>query len=366
MPADASADRPRPSRRTSSKLRSRIENAPPVQNSPEAVLRESPVNASHVDLGNPVPNFCVDNFPGLKNSHQGLSSDSNVSACRLAISLPPPFATLDSRCEICFDPVDRTSSDNVRICTSCFAVACRNCFVRWLEAKILSGQAQHLQCVACPQEISDAEVFDMCGERTFRKLGYFISKSEHRTNPNALWCPADGCWQLIHGQSYPPPSDLATAVCQRCSIAVCVHCHEPAHPSRSCTTPKVELLQTARARLWTRVHAKACPRCTAPIQRSGGCKHMRCSSCGAYFCWVCKGNIRESVSAPSIGRACVCNRVHDALFWVSFTGGLIIGLPVLGAAVVVAAPPALVWYAFSVKEKRRQLKDHIYSVLGSF
>ncbi len=36
---------------------------------------------------------------------------------------------------------------------------------------------------------------------------------------------------------------------------------------------------------WTGV--KACPRCYVPIQKNGGCNHMRCAYCGLHYCWDC-------------------------------------------------------------------------------
>lgn len=32
---------------------------------------------------------------------------------------------------------------------------------------------------------------------------------------------------------------------------------------------------------------KRCPNCTLPIQKNGGCNHMKCQQCRHDFCWVC-------------------------------------------------------------------------------
>ncbi len=38
---------------------------------------------------------------------------------------------------------------------------------------------------------------------------------------------------------------------------------------------------------------KACPECSAPIEKNGGCNHMGCWQCGSYFCWQCGKPIFE-------------------------------------------------------------------------
>ena len=38
---------------------------------------------------------------------------------------------------------------------------------------------------------------------------------------------------------------------------------------------------------WVREHTRPCPRCAAPILKSGGCNAMVCSRCRLHFCWAC-------------------------------------------------------------------------------
>lgn len=37
---------------------------------------------------------------------------------------------------------------------------------------------------------------------------------------------------------------------------------------------------------WVDKHAKLCPRCSAPIEKKGGCDHMECMRCYKAFKWV--------------------------------------------------------------------------------
>ena len=38
---------------------------------------------------------------------------------------------------------------------------------------------------------------------------------------------------------------------------------------------------------WVETNTRPCPSCSVPISKAGGCNHVRCSHCGANFCWAC-------------------------------------------------------------------------------
>lgn len=40
---------------------------------------------------------------------------------------------------------------------------------------------------------------------------------------------------------------------------------------------------------------KPCPVCGLPISKDGGCNHIKCSFCGATFCWLCGQEIEDAV-----------------------------------------------------------------------
>lgn len=43
---------------------------------------------------------------------------------------------------------------------------------------------------------------------------------------------------------------------------------------------------------WINANTKDCPKCSAPIEKNGGCNYMRCqnSKCLYEFCWMCFGS----------------------------------------------------------------------------
>jgi len=44
---------------------------------------------------------------------------------------------------------------------------------------------------------------------------------------------------------------------------------------------------------WLEQNSRPCPQCSFPIQKNGGCLHMRCTRCYFYFCWQCGGPGQE-------------------------------------------------------------------------
>lgn len=44
-------------------------------------------------------------------------------------------------------------------------------------------------------------------------------------------------------------------------------------------------------------HSRPCPKCRYPIEKNGGCNHVRCSSCQFYFCWHCGGPGNECMAS---------------------------------------------------------------------
>lgn len=267
------------------------------------------------------------------------------------------------RCEICFS-LPSSKVAKMRSCEKCSAVTCSVCFKAWLETKIFSGQgAVDMRCISCTESVSDSEVLDLCGERTYKKLLYFRSRAEYRNVDSALWCPTEGCWRLLRGKvqiESSSPAVLETIIsCPDCRQRTCTECGAPDHGDKPCVVPKADVRKTTKARMWTRLHTKTCPDCSAPIQRTGGCKHMKCAVCNMNFCWVCKGGLQEFQAPQTKGRRCICNRVSGVVFWSTFGVLGVVALPVVGAVAICASPPAAIWYATASNDKRERVRDHI-------
>lgn len=68
---------------------------------------------------------------------------------------------------------------------------------------------------------------------------------------------------------------------------MCLTCNRPLHRSKNCNKAKQELEDKQSEATIKKLGAKPCPKCTAIIERNGGCPHMTCKVCGHHFCWHC-------------------------------------------------------------------------------
>jgi len=83
-----------------------------------------------------------------------------------------------------------------------------------------------------------------------------------------------------------------------CGASICQSCGQPSHFGISCDSSKRIQREIANGRLeaefksllWLQNNTSPCPKCRFPINKNGGCNHVRCSKCNYYFCWVCGGD----------------------------------------------------------------------------
>lgn len=97
-------------------------------------------------------------------------------------------------------------------------------------------------------------------------------------NPEFLECSNSDCsyWYLHTGGRDTPIME-----CPACGARTCFNHRMPWHENQSCAMydrPQDDKILVQR-----------CPTCEIPIEKSGGCNHMSCSStkgCGSSFTWT--------------------------------------------------------------------------------
>ena len=92
--------------------------------------------------------------------------------------------------------------------------------------------------------------------------------------------------------------------CRNCSQSFCFDCGGAPHaPAACCDLDRWNQIFGSSS-FWIKKHARPCPSCAVPIEKSGGCNHIRCQQCGADWCWICQSYLR------SHNEAHVCNRYN--------------------------------------------------------
>ncbi|GCC26667.1 hypothetical protein chiPu_0005085 [Chiloscyllium punctatum] len=119
-------------------------------------------------------------------------------------------------------------------------------------------------------------------------------------------CPRPGC-----GAGLLPDAGLRRNECLQqngvgCGFIFCRECKEEYHEEEcsglcktECTVTQQDCVinqQAAQQALWDKASRQAikettkpCPKCQVPVEKNGGCMHMKCPrpSCHFEWCWLC-------------------------------------------------------------------------------
>ena len=242
----------------------------------------------------------------------------------------------------------------------CGTDICGPCFSKHLTQEISDGKTV-LRCPGqCRRSLGDAEVKEHVDAAKMLRLE---KARALRSNHDLRQCPSCGC--LNQGSRTAP--DMT---CCECSTSFCFH-HDLAHAGQSCrefcrgALPRKSREGGWRTRMTLEMTTVTCPSCSARVQRTGGCSHMRCI-CGTQFCWRCGREPRGSWEqhdrvwgeCRSVKKkAREAGLVALAPVAVPAAGALVLGLgaAVVGVAAAVAtvAGPVLVIRSKLTKAKRR-------------
>ncbi|XP_066552570.1 E3 ubiquitin-protein ligase parkin isoform X1 [Amia ocellicauda] len=235
------------------------------------------------------------------------TSDSDTS---VALDLITP----NSRGIPCIACTDVTSPVLVYQCASRHAI-CLDCFRLYCVTRLNDRQFIHdaqigysLPCAAgCPDSlIKELHHFHALGEEQYeRYLRY--GAEECVLQMAGVLCPAPGC-----GAGLLPEPGQRRVQCQQgdglgCGFVFCRECKASYHDG-DCSAallpgPRDAVMQgfvtdeeAARQASWERATretiqntTRPCPRCRAPVEKSGGCMHMTCpqAQCRFEWCWLC-------------------------------------------------------------------------------
>eukprot|EP00911_Craspedida_sp_UC1_P002938 UC1_evm4s2143 len=221
------------------------------------------------------PSTCEEGGEGGVNGGSGVGGSSVVSP--------------DQCCEICF--TDFPGSEFRKM--PCGHAFCSTCWADYLEENII-GQGQAAVCCpayGCNIFVDEFTVSSLLAKRSevLHKYYYLAAKDFVMGNKHIRWCPSPGCENAIRSAD-----TSAHPVRCTCGHTFCFKCTEPAHAPIKCAMLKLWLKKCAddsETSNWIAANTKECPKCSATIEKNGGCNHMVCrnTSCKYEFCWVCLG-----------------------------------------------------------------------------
>ncbi|KAL5711399.1 RBR-type E3 ubiquitin transferase [Ranunculus cassubicifolius] len=189
-------------------------------------------------------------------------------------------------CGICFEYYTRGKMHTV----NCSHAFCKECWKGYLKTSIQDGPG--CLTLRCPQPKCGAAVGQdmiekLVSERYKKKYSIYLLRFYIQVNQKAKWCPSPGCDFAIEHQIGSSNFDVTCT----CTCNFCWNCSEDAHRPVDCDTIAKWTLKNkdeSENVTWIMAFTKPCPKCKRPVEKNGGCMHMRCSApCNNRFCWTC-------------------------------------------------------------------------------
>jgi hypothetical protein len=105
-------------------------------------------------------------------------------------------------------------------------------------------------------------------------------------DPFFKYCSGPDCQCVAIAEANDRLSQLRKLTCESCKTSFCFQCGEIPHEPATCQNFADWNLLMSSSNLWVKQHSKPCPGCRAPIEKTAGCNHMKCSK-------VCKRMLIE-------------------------------------------------------------------------
>nr|XP_016852459.1 PREDICTED: E3 ubiquitin-protein ligase parkin [Anolis carolinensis] len=193
-------------------------------------------------------------------------------------------------------------------------VICLDCFHLYCVTMLNNRQFIHdpvlgysLPCVVgCPDSlIKELHHFRILGEEQYNRYQCYGAE-EYVLQMGGVLCPTPGC-----GAGLLPEPEMRRIVCEPsngmgCGFVFCRECKEEYHEGECLTlfeaqgvTTQKEYKVDEHAAIQSRWEeasketikrtTKPCPRCHVPVEKDGGCMHMKCPrpQCRFEWCWNC-------------------------------------------------------------------------------
>ena len=199
-----------------------------------------------------------------------------------SISRPPPAV---KTCGVCLDEMEAgntyTLSCNHTLHRPCLMDLARSRLFRGEPARCYEGENVPGE-TACGRQLIDLDLLALLSVSDWTTITRLRAQ---RADVTLRFCPNVNCGAEVRGGSTASPA----LTCQRCAQTFC-WTHATAHPFTDCSEYTSRADVNAEETLSMNAisaTAKACPRCAAWVERTGGCNVIVCASCGGSYCWLC-------------------------------------------------------------------------------
>jgi len=189
-------------------------------------------------------------------------------------------------CEICY----LSFMDDELFSLECNHRFCADCWCSYLTTKIMDdGDSQSIYCPdsRCKLIVDESTVKQHCKDNVVLKYKKLVTNNFVQCNRLINWCPGPGCTNAIKVQRV----DACGVKCSN-GHEFCFTCLENNHEPIKCTLVKKWIKKCkddSETFNWISINTKECPKCSAIIEKNGGCNHMTCRNAGCKheFCWLC-------------------------------------------------------------------------------
>ncbi|KAK8550368.1 hypothetical protein V6N12_039081 [Hibiscus sabdariffa] len=195
-------------------------------------------------------------------------------------------------CEICVEPKQANDLFNIKGCSHAY---CTDCMIKYVASKL----QDNITAISCPVENCDGllepeycrsilpkEVFDRWGDALCEAM---VLGSQ------TFYCPFKDCSTLLIDDG---GEAVKESECPSCRRLFCAQCKVPWHAEIECgefqklhkderEREDIMLMKLVKEKKWVR-----CPTCRFVVERTQGCRFMKCRlalfpRCGAAFCYGC-------------------------------------------------------------------------------
>uniref|UniRef100_A0A0E0KGH5 RBR-type E3 ubiquitin transferase n=1 Tax=Oryza punctata TaxID=4537 RepID=A0A0E0KGH5_ORYPU len=209
-------------------------------------------------------------------------------------------------CYVCFEEVSPDAVSTMD-CGHCF---CNDCWTEHLFACVNGGQKQ-IRCmeVGCAAICDEDVAQRLLGGKypgAARRLCHSLLESYVEDNVAARWCPsAPHCGRAVRVDG----GERCCEVSCPCGASFCFSCAAPAHSPCPCAMWERWEAKCRGESMnvdWILANTKTCPKCFKPIEKNGGCNHVKCT-CGHWLCGAATGSAHNWSSIEGHS----CNRFND-------------------------------------------------------